>query len=73
MSRTNLLIVFAICYFGIRCFDGYLYCERNFCPGDNLDDYIYEIKDTTGRSYIVGDDGTIPKDMYEERKLGKEQ
>lgn len=64
MYRLNLLFIFAVFYFGMHLVSGYFYCADNFCPGDNMSDWVYEFKTEDGKSMIVVDGAPMPEIAY---------
>jgi hypothetical protein len=64
MYYGRILLIVASIYFGSHVIYGYLDCAINFCPGDNERDYVYEYTDENGKTFIVEDGATIPKEKY---------
>ena len=67
MYRVPVLLIFATIYFGMHVINGYLECDRTFCPGDNPRDWVYEFRDNDGKRFVVVDGTPIPRDVYDQK------
>lgn len=53
--NLRLLFIVLVLFFGFHLVTGLYTCSREFCPGDDEKDYVYQVEESNGKTYIVDD------------------